>query len=111
MISRHRKFGVFVFDNEVNEVLLLWEFVAEPEAIVVKAKADADSPVVLRLMERHGQLVVMVADGANLAPDGLPSLVESSCLRLLELETFAQREALRLEAQPTAFNHRLPLIR
>ena len=90
MVARHGKLRVFLLDDEVVEVVLLGELVAQAHAVVVDAEADDDMAVARLLKEVDGHLVVVVADGRGLAPHGLPGLVKGSLLAALLSEAVHQ---------------------
>src|SRR5690606_7079288 len=71
--------------------LLLGELVAEAEAIVEQTKADDHGAAGLLLREMHCQLVVVVADGAALAPYRLPSLIHAVPLGVCQAEAVVER--------------------
>ena len=66
--------------------MLLWELIAEAETVVVDAEAYDYFALLRGLRQRGGILVVMVADGGSLAPDGPPGLVELRRLFVLDAE-------------------------
>ena len=82
MVAGHGKLRVFLLDNEIVELFLLRELVAEAQTIVEQPEANDNLPLVLGLVEGHGQLVVVVAYLALFAPNRTPGLVETRCLRL-----------------------------
>ena len=94
MVAVHGEFGVFLLDCEVIEVRLCREFIAESYAIVVYAEAHHNVAVEGRLRERHGQLVVVVADFALLAPYGFPGFVEARRFPAGEFEAFGELQSV-----------------
>ena len=104
MVAGHGKLGMLLLDDEVVQLLLLGELVAEADAVVIDAETDDNGTRVRNqgeagfvavahvlgfvggLPERGGQLVVVVADGGCLAPDGAPRLVELAGLLVHDLE-------------------------
>ena len=99
VVARHGKLGMFFLDDEVVEVLLQGEFVAEAQAVVEEAEAEDDVTVLCLLVERHSHLVVVVADFLLFSPDGLPGLVERGGLHAGQGEAVHQAGVV-LELQP-----------
>ena len=108
MVACHRKLRALFLDDEVVELGLLWELVAEPDAIVVDAETDHDGAYVWDqgqsggravacvafflddLLQCDGELVVVVTDVFGLAPHGLPGLIEGGGLFVLDMEGIHQ---------------------
>ena len=90
MVAGHGKLRVFLLDNEIVELFLLRELVAEAQTIVEQPEANDNLTFVLRLVEGHGQLVVVVAYLALFAPNRSPGLVETRCLSLGHRESVHQ---------------------
>ena len=108
VVARHSELRALLLDEEVIQVLLLREFIAKSNAVVINAEADnhravlrhQGQPTVVtiafinrlfcRLRECHRQFVVMVSDGGRLAPDGCPCLVEGGHLRVGDIEVVHQ---------------------
>ena len=91
MVPRHGELRALVGDDEVDQIGLYGEFVAESEPVVEEPEADGHPAVALRLAERDAEFVVVVADRGLLAPDGLPRLVERGGLRVEDFEFVAER--------------------
>ena len=85
VVARHRELGEFLRNHEIYEAGLLREFVAEAEAVIVKA--EAHDHLYALLLEGHGQFVVVVAYLRLFSPDGVPSLVQAAGLAADELES------------------------
>ena len=98
VVARHGKLGVLFLDDKVVQVLLLRELVAQAHAVVVDAEAYHDVAVVFGLVECHGQLVVVVAYRALLAPHGAPRLVVGRCLGLGQREAVVERRLVDMLA-------------
>ena len=106
VVAGHGKLGALLADEEIVEVWLLRELIAEAYAIVVDAEPDDNRACVLpwghlrifpdgplaeeRLPERGRILIIMVTDVAGLPPDGLPSLIESRSLLVDDSEAVHQ---------------------
>ena len=92
-------------NEEIVEVALLGEFVAEAYSIVVDTEAQNHSALILTgrqtgavriagktveplLRQGDGVLVVVIADGSGLTPDGTPRLVECRGFFLGDSKTF-----------------------
>ena len=78
VVAGHGELGVLLADDEVGQVALVGELVAQGQTVVEEAEADENVAVVLRLVQAYGHLVVVVANLALLAPYGLPRFVERS---------------------------------
>ena len=90
MVAGHGKLRVLLLDDEVVEVVLLGELVAQAHAVVVDAEADDDVAVAGLLKEVDRHLVVVVADGRGLAPYGLPGLIKGGLRAALLSEAVHQ---------------------
>ena len=66
MVSGHRKLSMLFLDDEVVQVVLLREFIAESQTVVEKPEADHDVTLVVGLFKGYGQFVVMVPDFVRL---------------------------------------------
>ena len=86
MVSCESELGKLFLDDEIAELLLVRELVAETETVVVKTETDRHLPLCRRLDEVHEKLVVIVADLSFLSPYRFPCLVEGSCLHAFNLE-------------------------
>ena len=94
MISRHPELGTLFPYGEVRKILLLREFVAETQAVVVQAETHCHQHVEKSLVsegpgpvdslvnrihsflpEGHRQFVIVISNQALLAPNCLPSLI------------------------------------
>ena len=76
MVACHLELTLLLFDDEIGQVLLRGELIAEAQSIIEETKTNHHRPVVLLLTEGHQQLVVVVADTALLTPHRRPSLIE-----------------------------------
>ena len=100
MVAGHGKLGVFFLYREIDKILLLRKLVAEADTVVINPEPDVHHPAGRWLDKPCKIFVVMVADGADLAPHGTPCLVESRCLRALKLETVHKRRgAFQLQSE------------
>ena len=61
-VTRHRELGMLLFDNEIVEVPLLREDIAEAETIVIKAETDLNRTIFTRLLKGEQHLVVAVSN-------------------------------------------------
>ena len=91
MVASHSKLGVLSLHDEIWQILLLWELIAEPYSIVIHAETQVHETTVRRLLHLHEQLVVVVADVACLAPYGLPGLIECRSRCHVDTEGIEQR--------------------
>ena len=112
VVARHGELRMLFFYYKIVEVLLVGKFVAEAQAVVVEAEAEDDAALVGGLVEGDGQLVVVVADFALLAPDGFPSFIERGGLGVADDEAchqvgFGVDEGLVLVAHFCPFEVRL----
>ena len=89
MITRHGKLGHLLLNQEVVQVFLLRELIAEADAIVVHAEADNDGAGCI-LLKGHSQFVVAVTDGFGFAPYRFPCLIERRGLLTLDGEMLHQ---------------------
>ena len=72
----------------------------EADTVVINPEPDVHHPAGRWLDKPCKIFVVMVADGADLAPHGTPCLVESRCLRALKLESVHKRRgAFQLQSE------------
>ena len=76
VVACHGKLCVFLLNGEVGQVLLSRKFVSEAEPIVEHAEAYLYLTFVLGLWEGDAEFVVVIANVAFFAPNGLPRLVE-----------------------------------
>ena len=89
MITRHGKLGHLLLNQEVVQVFLLRELIAEADTIVVYAEADNDGAGGI-LLKRNSQFVVVVTDGFGFAPYRFPCLIERRGLLTLDGEMLHQ---------------------
>ena len=80
MVASHGELAVLFFDDEVGQVLLFGELIAEAEPIVKESEAKTDEAVVFGLVEGDAEFVVVVTDAAFFSPNGSPGLVKGGCL-------------------------------
>ena len=95
MVTREGELGALLLDDEVIQLTsLLWELIAQADALVIYTEAEVHHTPRLLLDETHQQLLIVIADGLILAPDRRPGLVKGRGLlpRLRE----ALEEALRI---------------
>ena len=86
MVARHGHLRLLLLDDEVGEVLLAGELIAQSHAVVEEPEAYGHLPLVHGLRECHAHLVVVVAYLAFLAPYRLPCLIAGSRLVVLDLK-------------------------
>ena len=60
-----------LLDDEVVQIVLLREFIAESQTVVEKPEADHDVTLVVGLFKGYGQFVVMVPDFVFFSPYGV----------------------------------------
>ena len=84
MVSGHCKLSMLFLDDEVVQIVLLREFIAESQTVVEKPEADHDVTLVVGLFKGYGQFVVMVPDFVFFSPYGCPGFVERSCLSIAD---------------------------
>ena len=90
MVACHGKLRVLFLDDEIVQVFLLGEFIAESQTIIEQAEADDDVTVVLGLVECYLQLIVVVADDAFFSPDRTPGLIHRRGTRVVYGESAHQ---------------------
>ena len=108
MVACHRKLRVLILDEEVVQLFLLRELIAESDAVVIDTKTDdhlTDLTIqgqsfffafalIFRLLDGlvqgHCKFVVVVTDVLGLTPYGLPGLVKLLGLFLDNLEAVHQ---------------------
>ena len=95
MLAREGKLGALFLDDEVGQTALSGKLVAEAQTIVVEAEADIHQVAGALLLHAYEQLVVVVAYGGFLAPNGSPGVVEGGVLHLLDGEPAVEGEHLR----------------
>ena len=90
VIAGQCKLRALFLDEEVVQFGLLRELIAQADAVVVDTEADENLPFLLGLRKCGNILVVVVANGTGLAPHGLPRLIESGGLLVLQGETIEE---------------------
>ena len=90
VVAGQGELGVLLAHNHIVELLLAGQLVAQADTFVVDTETERDVPLRALLHHLGGQLVVVVAYGALLAPYGLPRLVESASLGLHQREAVHQ---------------------
>ena len=75
-VARHGKLGTFLFDNEVSEIVLQRELIAEAHTVVIDTEPDDDIALKIRLIQGHHHLIVVIADAAFFTPNGTPRLIK-----------------------------------
>ena len=78
VVGCHGELGKLFFDNEVDKIATLREFVTEAESVVEKTETDVQKPGCFLLDEMDQKLVVMVAYRGFLSPDRRPRLVKAA---------------------------------
>ena len=86
MVARHSKLRALFFDGEVGQILLRGELVTEAESVIKQSEADNNIAIIFRLFERYSHFVIMIANAAFFAPNGLPSFIESGGFGLSQAE-------------------------
>src|SRR5262249_44777968 len=72
-----------VGNDEIGQVFLGGELVAETEAVVEKAKDQNELPIIDRLLLKNDfEITIMISDRFHLAPDRFPGFVLNSGLGL-----------------------------
>ena len=100
MVACHGELRALFLDDEVDELALLRELIAQTHAVVVDAEADVHQALGGGLAQLHEQLAVVVADVAVLTPHGLPRLVELGSGRVHHLKSVGEVVGIgQLEAQ------------
>ena len=95
MVTREGELGALLLDDEVIQLTsLLWELIAQTDALVIYTEAEVHHTPRLLLDEIHQQLLVVIADGLILTPDRRPGLVKGR--GLLPHLREALEEALRI---------------
>ena len=87
VIASHCKLAVFFLNDEVGQILLSREFIAESQSVVEESESDENLSVVLLLIESNGHFVVVIPYLGFLTPHGLPRFVERGLLCLCNGET------------------------
>ena len=90
MVACKCKLGKFLLDDEIAELLLIWELITETKSIIIKAEADTHLPAGRRLHQIDQQLIIMVTDLRFLSPHRLPGLVKGGRFHTLDSETFIE---------------------
>ena len=90
MIASHSELRMFFFDNEVIQIFLLWKFITESQAIVIKTKTNNHITILCLLIQGDSHFIIMVADGFHLSPHRLPCFVKSSSFRIDQRESVHQ---------------------
>ena len=90
MIAGQCKLRALFLDEEVVQFGLLWELIAQSDAVVVDTEADEELPFLLGLRQSRNILDIVVADGARLAPYGFPGFVEGGGLLALQGEAIEE---------------------
>ena len=90
MVAGEGELRALLLDEEVVQVGLLRELVAQADAVVEDAEADEELPFLLRLRQGRNILDVVVAYGARFAPYGFPGLVEGGGLLALQGEAIEE---------------------
>ena len=111
VVAGHSKLSMFLLDNEVVELLLQGELIAESESVVEDAEADEYLAALGRLVESDSQFVVVVADFGHFAPYRAPRLVETAFLHFTHAETIHQSGiVLQLQTQRRGPQHALAFV-
>ena len=87
MVARHSKLRAFFLDGEVVQAIRQREFIAKAHPIVEYTKANHHVALFCYLVQRYGQLVVVVSNLFLLAPHRLPSFVHTTCIYLRKRES------------------------
>ena len=106
MISRHPELGTLFPDGKIRKILLLREFVAETQTVVVQSETHChqhvEKPLVSEspgpvdglvhgihplLPQGHRQFVIVISNQALLAPNCLPGLIKGVAGDIHEFKT------------------------
>ena len=107
MVTRHRELAVLLLNEEIVQVLLLGELIAEANTVVIDTETYHHLTIALTglqtgfacfgrhrltplLRQSRNILVIMVADGGRLTPYGTPGLIEGRGLLLDQLKAIHQ---------------------
>src|SRR5215472_1955636 len=83
VVAGEIEFRLLVRNDEIGQVFLGWELIAETEAVVEKPKGNYELPIIDRLLfENDLELTVLISDRFHLAPNRLPGFVLNSGLGL-----------------------------
>ena len=87
MVSGHGKLRMFFFHHEIGQILLLGKLITEAKTIIEQAETQNNETIILGLIERHLQLIVMIAYGRFLSPYGFPCFIKGGSARTNDTET------------------------
>ena len=77
---------LFLYD-EIIQLWLLRKLIAESQPVVEQTETDDHVPVILRLVERHFQFIIMIADFTFFTPHRTPGLVKGRSARFSDFKT------------------------
>ena len=90
MVARHRELRLFLLDDEIGEVLLVGESIAEGQSVVEQTECDAHGAVVHFLIEHSLQLIIVVTYFSLFSPHRFPCLIVRGSKRSLDFKTRIQ---------------------
>ena len=93
-------FGFLIHNDELLQVLLFGENVAESQSVIEEPEYDAETALQsVSFLQVEGQLVVVVTYFHFLAPRLCPSFVEGAMAYLFQAEVIVQRSVFEDEAE------------
>ena len=111
MVAGQGKLRALLLNREIVELGLARKLVAEAQAIIKHAEPYPDGAAGSGLRERHGQLVVVVANGFHLAPHRLPAFIEGALLAIGHGKAAGERRGIfQLQPQLAGFDNVSPLV-
>ena len=112
MIAGHSKLRMFFFYNEVIQILLLRELIAEPQAIIIKTKTNNQITILRLLIQGNSHFIIMVADRFHLSPHRFPCFIKSRSFNIGQSESIHQSGIIfQFQSQFRRFNHLFSFIR
>ena len=79
MITGHGKLSMFFFYNEVGQILLRRELIAESHAVIIHTKTEIHEASVRWFLQFHKKFIIAVTDMTVFSPYRFPSLIKSRC--------------------------------
>ena len=106
------KLRMFFFYNEVIQILLLRELIAEPQAIIIKTKTNNQITILRLLIQGNSHFIIMVADRFHLSPHRFPCFIKSRSFNIGQSESIHQSGIIfQFQSQFRRFNHLFSFIR
>ena len=87
MVPGHRKFSMFLLNEEIIETLLLRKLITQSYTVIKYTETDDDFPLLFRLRKRCSILNIVVTDIMRFTPHGLPCLIELAGLLTFQGES------------------------